>query len=256
MNDEYEYLNALSEINGDDFNPKEWLIDNFELYKSTLIWPLNLPPINRSNMIKGTFREKFNSTYEIRLEEFEHVLNNENRTLVIKGATTKTTKDQTLQFLYYFVTSHSWYKHLNWEIPTDFVFFLDRNAWLQVDGLHRSSFLDDFMGIETVHEEERITLNETSETKKLQEKYGFWNFNGGRIRGLENEIESTFIVNENLEKELLSPDKLELGKIGLTALIHGSFRYSDNEEYKEKHLQEFEKLKNHLLLVLAISSLK
>lgn len=30
------YINALAEINHDDFNTKDWLIKHFELYKLTL----------------------------------------------------------------------------------------------------------------------------------------------------------------------------------------------------------------------------
>jgi len=72
MLDEDKYLGALAEMSQTDFNEKEWLKNNFELYKSTLNWPPNLPPINRSNLIKGTWREKFNSIYGERLFEQSH----------------------------------------------------------------------------------------------------------------------------------------------------------------------------------------
>jgi hypothetical protein len=83
MDEEDPYLKALMEISNSPFNEKKWLITNFELYKKTLNWPPSLPPINRSNLIKGTLREKFNSTYNELLVEFEHALNNENQTLTI-----------------------------------------------------------------------------------------------------------------------------------------------------------------------------
>lgn len=83
MDEEGTYLKALMEISNSPFNEKKWLITNFELYKKTLNWPPSLPPINRSNLIKGTLREKFNSTYNELLFEFEHALNNENQTLTI-----------------------------------------------------------------------------------------------------------------------------------------------------------------------------
>ena len=67
------------------FNEKKWLTKNFELYKLTLNWPPNLPSINRSNLIKGTLREKFNSTYKEVLSEFEYELNDKNQTLIIKN---------------------------------------------------------------------------------------------------------------------------------------------------------------------------
>ena len=78
------YLRALAEISDISFNEKEWLMKNFIVYKSTLNWPSNLPPINRSNLIKGTLREKFNSTYKEILNEYEYELNNDNQTIIVK----------------------------------------------------------------------------------------------------------------------------------------------------------------------------
>ena len=85
MINEDKYLKALSEMNNIHFNDKNWLINNFELYKQTLNWPENLPPINRSNLITGILMEKFNSTYKELLTEFEYELNNEKQTLEIKS---------------------------------------------------------------------------------------------------------------------------------------------------------------------------
>ncbi len=82
--DEDKYLKALSEINSDEFQERDWLYRNFKLYKETLNWPDNLPPIERSNLIKGTLREKFNSTYKEILEVFEYSLDNKLKTLEIK----------------------------------------------------------------------------------------------------------------------------------------------------------------------------
>jgi hypothetical protein len=84
MYDEDIYLRALAEMSNSHFNEKEWLLNNFELYKLTLVWPPNMPPINRPNLIKGTLREKFNSTYRQVLSEFEYELNNKNRTIIIE----------------------------------------------------------------------------------------------------------------------------------------------------------------------------
>lgn len=83
MHDDSPYLQALVEINSPPFNEKEWLLSNFELYKSTLIWPDNLPPINRTNLQKGMLIEKFNSTYHEILSEFHYTLDNKNRTLIL-----------------------------------------------------------------------------------------------------------------------------------------------------------------------------
>jgi len=60
--DESPYIKALLEISSDDFEERDWLYRNFNLYKETLIWPKNRPPIGRSNLMKGTLREKFHST--------------------------------------------------------------------------------------------------------------------------------------------------------------------------------------------------
>lgn len=83
MYDEDNYLRALASISDNHLNEKDWLINNFELYKQTLNWPDNLPPIGRSNLIKGSLREKFNSTYKDLLSEFEHKFNNESKTVNI-----------------------------------------------------------------------------------------------------------------------------------------------------------------------------
>jgi hypothetical protein len=84
MYDEDIYLRALAGMSNGHFNKKKWLINNFELYKLTLNWPKKLPPINRSNLIKGTLREKFNSNYFAKLSEFDYELNNEKKILLIK----------------------------------------------------------------------------------------------------------------------------------------------------------------------------
>lgn len=83
MHDDSPYLQALIEINTAPFDEKEWLLSNFELYKSTLIWPDNLPPIKRSNFQKGMLIEKFNTTYHEILLEFHYKLDNKNRMLIL-----------------------------------------------------------------------------------------------------------------------------------------------------------------------------
>jgi hypothetical protein len=84
MHDESPYLQALVAINSLPFSGKEWLLSNFDLYKSTLNWPDNLPPIRRSNLQKGTLIEKFNTTYNENLSEFDHELDNENHVLILR----------------------------------------------------------------------------------------------------------------------------------------------------------------------------
>jgi hypothetical protein len=81
---EDKYIKAFAEMSNNHFNEKEWLMNNFEIYKLTLNWPPNLPPIDRSNLIKGTLSEKFNSLYKEILTDYEYELNNDDQTLIIK----------------------------------------------------------------------------------------------------------------------------------------------------------------------------
>jgi hypothetical protein len=74
---EQDYLNALTKVNAINYNEEKWLIDNFELFKSTLNWPEGLPPINRTNLMEGTYRKEFNSFYSNLLNEYNHDLKNQ-----------------------------------------------------------------------------------------------------------------------------------------------------------------------------------
>lgn len=55
---------------------KNWFIDNFELFKSTLNWTDGFPAINRTNLMEGPFRKKFNSFYLNLLNEHNSDLKN------------------------------------------------------------------------------------------------------------------------------------------------------------------------------------
>jgi hypothetical protein len=79
-----EFLNALLEMNSSHFDKKTWLIHNFELYKQTLNWPKKFPPINRSDLILGSLRERFNSIYFDTLSELKYNLNNDKQTLELE----------------------------------------------------------------------------------------------------------------------------------------------------------------------------
>jgi hypothetical protein len=79
--EEDDYLKALVQFS--NLSSKIWLLKYFELYKSTLNWPVGLPPINRCSLISGTLREKFNLTYHVTLLDFEYKLDNEKQTLEI-----------------------------------------------------------------------------------------------------------------------------------------------------------------------------
>lgn len=80
--DENDYLIALAQYHYQ--KRKTWLVDYFELYKSTLIWPDGLPPIRTCNLIEGTRIEKFNSLYRASLSEFDYEFDNDKRTLRIE----------------------------------------------------------------------------------------------------------------------------------------------------------------------------
>ena len=81
LHSEDVYLKALSKYT--DLENKEWLLQYFELYKSTLNWPDGKPPIGRTNFIPGTLRTKFHSFYRETLSEFSYKLDNDKRTLEI-----------------------------------------------------------------------------------------------------------------------------------------------------------------------------
>jgi hypothetical protein len=84
MNDENKYYQALDDLNKLNLSKKKWLLDNFNLYKKTLNWPDNLPPINRSNLVTSPHIEKFNISYKSILLEFDYRFDNEKKILELK----------------------------------------------------------------------------------------------------------------------------------------------------------------------------
>lgn len=78
---EDDYLRAL--VKYSDLENKDWLLEYFELYKTTLLWPPGLPPTKWPRIIKGTLTAKFHAYYGETLSEFHYKLDNENRTLEI-----------------------------------------------------------------------------------------------------------------------------------------------------------------------------
>jgi hypothetical protein len=84
MYSEDNFINALVEINNLNLIKSEWLLNNFILYKQSLNWPNNLPPIKRTCVIKSPIVEKFNIIYESILNEFEYRFNNEEKKLELK----------------------------------------------------------------------------------------------------------------------------------------------------------------------------
>jgi hypothetical protein len=81
--EEDDYLRGL--VAYSNLPREKWLIQYFELYKSTLIWPPGLPPINRCDLVEGTLRAKFNSTYRELLSEFDYEFDNMQRRLTMRS---------------------------------------------------------------------------------------------------------------------------------------------------------------------------
>jgi hypothetical protein len=79
--DENDYLKAL--MDSSNIPGKTWLLEYFEIYKSTLIWPPGLPPIKRCGIVPGSMREKFHTNYRAILEGHEYELENNKQFLTI-----------------------------------------------------------------------------------------------------------------------------------------------------------------------------
>jgi hypothetical protein len=77
--EEDDYLRAL--VAYSSLESRIWLKRYFELFKSTLLWPPGKPYIDWPVLIKGTLKEKFNSTYRETLLTIDHEIDNVNQTL-------------------------------------------------------------------------------------------------------------------------------------------------------------------------------
>lgn len=82
LNDD-KYLKALSEINDQNYDEIAWLYSYFELYKTTLNWPDDLPPLKRCYLKKGQLKEKFNSVYREILGKNNYQFDNKKQTLTV-----------------------------------------------------------------------------------------------------------------------------------------------------------------------------
>lgn len=82
--EELEYHIALNDIQDAGIDKKQWLKDNFLLYKTTLIYPIGLPPIKICNLEKRPVILAFHKTYREILEEFEYEFDNNLRALILK----------------------------------------------------------------------------------------------------------------------------------------------------------------------------
>ena len=78
---EDEYLAALAGLNEDGVTEELWLMLHDNLYRSTLNWPDNLPPIGRSNLVDGSLRKKFHETYRSMLSKHLHKVDNKTKSI-------------------------------------------------------------------------------------------------------------------------------------------------------------------------------
>lgn len=158
------------------------------------------------------------------------------------------TLEQTKSFIDAFCLEHSWYKHLPWNKGSTFVFYIDPNArkkLLKIEENKVSSELNKFI------------FSDGSESGV--NKFGFWNYySESYTHNYLTDKDGSFydsrsliglqIINEQGFAESLPNEIIELGKISLTAHIHGSFRksvLSDSNPSEMEKLHEIQK--NNLL---------
>lgn len=152
------------------------------------------------------------------------------------------TPAQTERFIQLVSRDHGWYKHLDREIPTEFIFFLDPNA--------RRPFKldkDDNVVFQPVSDDERTALNAS---------YGTWRYYNANYTakffadsdGFYHDLNPFIglsIINQSGDVIELPQELVEKGRIGLTAYLHGGF--GEDNFTKEQHNKVIETLKQHLL---------
>jgi|GEM_PF-3381472 len=80
--EEFEYQIALNEIQDDGIDKKQWLMDNFFLYKTTVSWPPGIPPIPWYYLEKTPLILAFHKKYEKIFWEFDVKLDYTTRTII------------------------------------------------------------------------------------------------------------------------------------------------------------------------------
>ena len=120
------------------------------------------------------------------------------------------TEEETIRFANDFTQTHSWYKHLGWTEPTEFIFFISpsNGEW-----------------------------SYTIPTKYHSESDWF--------NGKEVEDEAELLSDKNHFSYYLPHEVADMGKVMLTAFIHKSFEI--NEQYKQQHEAQFILLKTKLV---------
>ncbi len=125
------------------------------------------------------------------------------------------TEEETIRYANDFTRAHSWYKHLDWTEPTEFLFFISPSTgeW-----------------------------SYTIPSKYQSEKE--W-FNQEQV-----EDGSEVLTDKNHYSYFLPTEVAEKGKVMLTAFIHKSFESSENENFKVKHAEMKTLLLNKLQEIL------
>ena len=130
---------------------------------------------------------------------------------------TKPTPHETERFIQLVIRQHSWYKHVSWEIPQPFMFFLDPNK----------------------------NNNET----------GHWNYKApGPLNKVNPKAKWYLSYNDDLLR--ISPEISEKCSVWLTGCLHpglaSDIKFKEDDELtpKEKHLRDVEKLRTHLFNLL------
>lgn len=161
------------------------------------------------------------------------------------------TDHQTESFIHDFSLAHSWYKHLSFDKPTQFVFYLDPNAG--------RTFFKKRGNYSTF-----INKEEDQNAKIYQSGFGHWNYyttkytinyipdEGGNVRDSKTFIGLAIIDSEGLSLPL-AEDVLEMCSIGVTGFLHGSFanskdicRLIEGHSNKAMHIELMAKIRSHL----------
>ena len=122
------------------------------------------------------------------------------------------TEEETIRFANDFTRAHSWYKHLSWNEPEKFVFYLDPRTgkwdyFAPLSYYNRSAW----------DEEDMLT-------------------------------EEKLLHNENFYGYFLPTELADKGIVMLNAFIHNGFR--DNDPYREAHMNQIKNLTQTLLEIL------
>lgn len=130
------------------------------------------------------------------------------------------TEDQTIAFVGYVATAHSWYKHLDYRRPSQFVFYLDPYVMMKYD--------TDFQ----IMKKEDCWHYSSLPTSEYHQKYGYWTYAYLDLEQIS--IGKLWNIKEQkYSGGYLVPDDLVIaGSAFLTSDVYGKFNHHptiDNE---------------------------